>query len=172
MINIGETAVPLIICGIVLYGLLKGVDVFEAFKDGVKEGVLSLWAAAPSLIGLIIGVSILSSSGFFDLLSQLFSPLCSAVGIPSQVLPLGLIRPVSGSGANAVLLSILNEYGADSLIGRTASVMAGSTETTFYTIAVYYGAAGIRKTRYTVFAALTADIFGMVSACIFTKLLY
>ena len=172
MEKIGDIAVPFIICSIILFGLYRGVDVFEAFKEGVKEGALSLWAAAPSLAGLVIGVSILSASGFFDIISQVLTPVFSLAGIPSEVLPLALIRPVSGSGANAVLSSILGEYGADSLIGRTASVMAGSTETTFYTIAVYYGAVGIRRTRYTAAAALTADICGMISACIFTRLLF
>ena len=111
----------------------------------------------------------LSASGFFDIVSDLLSPVCTAAGIPPEVLPLGLIRPVSGSGGTAVLSDILTKYGPDSLIGKTASVMAGSSETTFYAIAVYYGAAGIKKTRNTIPAALTADLTAFISACLITK---
>lgn len=169
MDKIGIYSVPVIISAIVLIGAVKKTDIFDCFKEGAKEGIRSLISIAPALIGLIIGVNMISASGFFEIVTELMSPLCELAGIPPQVLPLGLIRPVSGSGATAVLSSILEENGADSLIGKTASVMAGSTETTFYAIAVYYGAAGIKKTRYTIPAALAADFFGMISACIVTK---
>ena len=113
------------------------------------EGLHTLFSIAPTMLGLILGVTMLSASGFFELTAQLMSPLCSAAGIPPEILPLGLIKPVSGSGSTAILSSILETYGPDSLIGKTASVMAGSSETTFYAIAVYYGAAGIKQdTRY------------------------
>lgn len=130
-----------------------------------------LFSIAPTLIGLIFGISMLSASGFFEILTTLLSPVCGAAGIPPEVLPLGLIKPVSGSGATAVLSSILDSFGADSLIGKTASVMAGSSETTFYAVAVYYGAAGIKKTRHTIPAALCADLVSMLSACIICRIM-
>lgn len=171
MDKIGIYAVPFVISAIVLAGAVKRIDIFESFKKGAKEGISSLISVAPSLIGLVIGVNMLSASGFFELTADAISPFCHAAGIPPEVLPLGLIRPVSGSGATAILSSILKNNGPDSLIGKTASVMAGSTETTFYAIAVYYGAAGIKKTRHTVPAALTADFCGIITACAVTRMI-
>ena len=156
MDKIGIYAVPFVIVFIVVFGAVKRVDLFECFREGAKDGITSLISVAPSLIGLVIAVNMLSASGFFDIMCSLLSPVCNAVGIPPEILPLGLIRPVSGSG------SILETYGPDSVIGRIASVMAGSTETTFYAIAVYYGAAGIKKSGYTVPAALIADFSSML----------
>ena len=112
----------------------------------------------------------LEASGFFDILTSLLSPVCEAVGIPAPVVPLGLMRPVTGSGSFAILNGILEKYGADSVIGRIASVMSGSTETTFYAITVYYGAIGLKKTRYTLPAATAADLTGMLSAVMLIKL--
>lgn len=160
----GIYTIPFVIVAIVLYGALKKVDLFSAFTDGAKEGIHSLIGIAPSLIGLVTAVTMLEASGFFDVLTKLCRPLCTAVGIPAEVLPLGLMRPVTGSGSFAMLNTILEKYGADSLIGRTASVMAGSTETTFYAVTVYYGSVGLKKTRCTIPAALTADMCGMLFA--------
>ncbi len=155
---------PVVIVLTVIFGAVKRVPLFDSFTDGAREGIKTTLAIAPSLIGLIVAVTMLEASGFFEIITGLLSPVCSAVGIPSEVVPLGMMRPVTGSGSFAVLNSILERHGADSLIGRTACVMAGSTETTFYAITVYYGAVGIRKTGYTVPAALTADIIAMLSA--------
>ena len=171
MDKIGSYAVPIIIAVIALWGAVRGIDIFEAFKDGAGEGISSLMSIAPSVIGLVIGVNMLSASGFFDILCSWLAPAASAVGIPSEVLPMAMMRPVSGSGSFAVLNSIFEKCGADSEAGRIASVMAGSTETTFYAIAVYFGAVGIRKTSYTVPAAVLADITGMIMAVVTVKLM-
>ncbi len=171
MDKIGMYAVPIIIVFVVVFGAVKKVDLFESFREGAKDGIGSLISVAPSLIGLVIAVNMLSASGFFEIMCSLLSPACNAVGIPPEILPLGLIRPVSGSGSFAVLSSILETYGADSVIGRIASVMAGSTETTFYAIAVYYGAAGIKKSGYTVPAALIADFSSMLISVLTVKYL-
>ena len=164
MDKIGLYAVPAVMLIIVVYGGIRRVGVFDCFAEGVKEGFSALFSVAPSLIGLIVGVSMLEASGFFELLTGLISPVCQAVGIPAEVVPLGLMRPVTGSGSFAMLNSTLETFGPDSMIGRIASVMSGSTETTFYAITVYYGAVKIKKTRYTLPAAATADIVGMLSA--------
>ncbi|MBR2176188.1 MAG: spore maturation protein [Clostridia bacterium] len=164
MDKLGIYAVPAIIAAIVVFGAVKRIDLFEAFREGAKEGISSLISIAPSLIGLVIAVNMLSASGFFDIAAALLSPVCNAIGFPAELLPLGLIRPVSGSGSFAVLSSVLEKYGPDSIIGKTASVMAGSTETTFYAVAVYYGSVGIRKTRWTIPCALAADLTGMLFA--------
>ena len=120
----------------------------------------------PNLIVLLSGVYMLRSSGALDMITQLLTPLFSFFGIPPETAPLVLIRPLSGSAALAVAADIMGTYGVDSLIGRTAAIMLGSTETTFYTIAVYFGAAGVKKTRWAVPAALAADLTGFVMAAL------
>ena len=164
MAHIGDYVVPAVIVFVVVLGALKKVDLFDVFAMGAREGISSLISIAPSLIGLVIAVSMLEASGFFDIVSNQLSPVCSFLGIPPEVVPLGLMRPVTGSGSFAILNNIFEKYGADSIVGRTASVIAGSTETTFYAIAVYFGSVGIKKTRHTVPAALTADILGILFA--------
>lgn len=157
-------AVPAVIAAVVIFGAARHAPVFECFTEGAKDGIKSVISIAPSLIGLIFAVTMLEASGFFELMTEVLSPMCNSAGVPPQIVPLAVMRPVTGSGSFAVLGGILEKYGADSLIGKTASVLAGSTETTFYAITVYYGAVGIRKTRYTVPAALTADMIGMMTA--------
>ena len=163
--------IPSVIVLTVIYGAFKKVDLFGAFTDGAKDGINSLISIAPSLIGLVTAVSMLEASGFFDVLTQLIQPVCTKIGIPAEVIPLGLMRPVTGSGSFALLDSIMRKYSPDSIIGKTASVMAGSTETTFYAITVYFGSVGIKNTRYTIPAALTADILGMFFAVFSVRLL-
>lgn len=162
--KLGLYAVPAVVLIIVVYGGFRRVRVFDCFAEGVKEGFSALLSVAPSLVGLIVGVTMLEASGFFGMLTWAVSPVCEAVGIPAQVVPLGLMRPVTGSGSFAILNSILENCGPDSVTGRIASVMTGSTETTFYAITVYYGAVNLKSTRYTLPAAVTADLVGMLSA--------
>lgn len=170
MNEISIYVIPAVIVFTVIYGAFKKVDLFGTFTDGAKEGIHSLISIAPSLIGLVTGVSMLEASGFFDILTDLLQPVCAGAGIPAEVLPLGIMRPVTGSGSFAMLNSILQKYGADSLIGKTACVMAGSTETTFYAITVYFGSVNLKKTRHTIFAALSADIIGMFLAIYIVKI--
>lgn len=137
---------------------------YEILQHGVREGLLLLKNILPSLILLLTAVSMLRASGGTELVSQLFTPLFLAFGIPPECALLIVVRPISGSAALAVGGDLMRQYGVDSLIGRTAAVMLGSTETTFYTISVYFGAAGIQKTRYTLPAALFADFVGFLAA--------
>lgn len=166
MADFGAYAVPVIIAAIVLFGLLRKVPVFDTFVAGAKEGLRTSVSILPTLIGLIMAVSMLSASGALDLLSSLLAPASRFLGLPPQVMPLALIKPFSGSGSTAVLTQIYKDCGPDSFAGRVASVMAGSTETTFYAVAVYYGSVGIKKTRHTIPAALLGD----VTACILSAL--
>ena len=170
MDKIGIYVVPVVIVLIVFFGVIKRVDIFDSFTSGAREGINSLINIAPSLIGLVLAVTMLDSSGFFEIITQALSPLCEKIGIPPEVVPLGLMRPVSGSGSFALLNSILEKYGADSIIGKIASVMAGSTETTFYAITVYFGSVGIKKTRHTIPAALTADLCGIIFASLSVRM--
>lgn len=158
--------VPVAIVFLLGFGILRRVPVFDTFLAGAREGISSSVSILPSLVGLILAVTMLNASGALDLLTSFLSPVTKALGFPAEVVPLSLLRPISGSGSTAMLTQVFGEYGPDSFIGRVASVIIGSTETTFYAIAVYFGSVGIKKTRHTVPAALAADMTGYIlSVC-------
>ena len=144
--------------------LAKRQDVYGALLEGGLDGLKLLVTIVPARVVLLTAVSMLRASGAIELLTKWLSPVAAAVGIPAETLPLVLLRPISGSAALAVGADLMSVHGPDSLIGRTAAVMLGSTETTFYTISVYFGAAGVKKTRYTIPAALIADATGVLAA--------
>lgn len=150
--------VPVILCFTACFAMRRRVDVYSALTKGAEEGLTVLLHILPSLIGLLTAVSMFRASGAMEFLGALLAPALDVLGIPAETAPLLFIRPISGSGALAVGSDIMETYGADSYIGRVAAVMLGSSETTFYTIAIYYGSAGIVKTRYTIPAALCADL--------------
>ena len=156
--------IPVLLAGAALYALCRRGDVFSALTTGAGEGLSVVLRILPPLVALLTAVYMLRASGALELLTELLTPVLTFLGIPPETVGLLLIRPVSGSGALAVGSDIMQTYGPDSTIGRTAAVMLGSTETTFYTVAVYYGAAGIRRTRHTIPAALAADITGFLAA--------
>ena len=163
--------VPALLLLSAVCGLRRRVDVYDALITGAGSGLSVVVKILPSLVALLCAVSMLRASGAMELLTDLLSPVLTALGLPPEVTALMLIRPMSGSGALAVGSELMQQYGPDSYIGRTAAVMLGSTETTFYTIAVYFGAAGIRRTRYTIPAALTADLAGFVFSALSVRLL-
>lgn len=156
--------VPLIIAAVALYGMARRVDVYDALVQGAGEGLGVLLRIVPPLVGLLTAVYMLRASGALELVGKLLEPVLSAVGIPVETVGLLLVRPVSGSAALGVGAELMETYGPDSLIGRTAAVMLGSTETTFYTVAVYFGAAKVAKSRYAIPAALCADAAGFLAA--------
>lgn len=156
--------VPITIAGVALYAAFRRVDVYGALIDGAGEGLGVLVRIVPALIGLMTAVYMLRSSGALDLAAKALAPLLERVGVPPELLGLMLVRPVSGSAALGVGAELIETYGPDSYLGRVAAVMLGSTETTFYTIAVYFGAVGITRTRYAVPAALCADLTGFLAA--------
>lgn len=162
MADIGVIIVPAMICTVVFYGFFKKINVYSAFTEGVIDGAKSVISVFPSLFALFIAVSVFRASGLVDFLAHLLSPLCRILHFPSELLPFALLRPVSGSGSLAMASDIFSQYGPDSFVGRAASVMMGSTETTFYTIAVYFGAAGTKNIRHTLKCALAADFFSMI----------
>lgn len=159
-----NSVLPFAVLLIVLYGLYKKIPVFSVFVQGAQKALKETAELLPVLTALSLSVSMLTSSGSTELITELFSPLCRLTGFPPEVIPLCLITPLSGSGSVAVLEDILRRYSPDSSIGRLASVIAGASETTFYTIAVYYGSVGITGTRHTVPCALTADLTSYVVA--------
>ena len=159
---ISSIAIPAIILLIVIYGVKEKTKVFDNFLDGAKEGMEIVLKMFPTLLGIFVAVSALRSSGIIDLICNLISPITNLLEIPSQIMPLAILRPISGSASMAVAVDIMKNYGVDTLTGIITSTIMGSTETTFYTIAIYTSAIGIRKTRGILLAALAADIAGIV----------
>ena len=152
--------------------MYKKVNIFSAMTDGAMDGLKTTVKILPPLVVLLSVVGFLRASGAADIISRALTPIFTFLGIPPEVSSLVLIRPLSGSAALAVGSDIIKQYGADSVIGRTAAVMLGSTETTFYTIAVYFGAVGIKKTRFAIPAALCADLTGFIVASLTVRLFY
>lgn len=155
-------AMPMVIFFIVLYGVTEKVKVFDNFLEGAKEGIKITFSILPTLIGLFLAIGVLRSSGVLDLIIKLSSPILEIFNFPSELMPLAILRPISGSASIAVATDIMKQVGVDSLIGNIASTIMGSTETTLYTIAIYTSCIKIKKTRFILIAALTADITGII----------
>lgn len=168
----GEYIVPLILAVTAVAALHKKENAYDVLTDGAREGFQMLKTIAPSLVVLLSAVGMLRASGALEALSVLLSPVLQVLGIPAETVLLILVRPISGSAALAIGAELIAAHGPDSPVGRTAAVMLGSTETTFYTISVYFGAWGITKTRYAVPAALIADLVGFLAASWSVRLFY
>ena len=172
MINIGDYAVPLIFAFTVIYGLCRRQDVFSQFIEGVKEGLQTCRDIFPSLFVLVVSVGMFSASGAVEQITELLRPVTGFFGFPPECTPLLILRPFSGSGAVAMYENILTSCGADSFAGRVASVMLGSSETTFYTIAVYFAAVKAKDTRHALPSALAGDLTGFIVSAISVRLLF
>ena len=168
---ISSAAIPVVILIIIGYGLKERTKVFDNFLDGAKEGIEIVFKMFPTLIGIFLAVGALRSSGIIDLIVNLITPLTNLLEIPSQIMPLALLRPISGSASMAVAVDIMQNYGVDTLTGLITSTIMGSTETTFYTIAIYTSVVGTKKTRGILLAALAADIAGMVASTVMCRIL-
>jgi len=168
---ISVIAMPMIILFIILYSYLEKKKVYDIFLEGAKEGINIVVNIFPTLIGLFVAVGSLRNSGILDLIINFLSPILKIFDIPTEIMPLALLRPVSGSAAMAVATDIMNTYGVDSLIGKIASTIMGSTETTLYTIAIYTSCIYIKKTRGIVIAALIGDIVGMITSLVICKII-
>ena len=169
---ISNLAAPVLILAVLLYGAIKKVDIFSVFTEGAMENLKVAVNILPALILLMTAVGLLSASGALNAFAELLSPFLGKLGFPSEVLPLALIRPVSGSGSLAVLDNILSLSGADSFAGRVAAVLMGSTETTFYTIAVYYSAVRLKAEIPVFISSLTADFAGFVFSALIVRIFY
>lgn len=157
-------AVPGMLALIPLWGSIKKVKVYDTFIEGAEEGLQIAVKIIPFLVGMLVALSVFRASGAMELLAKVVSPYTSAVGFPTEILPLMIVRPLSGAGALAVTADLLKTHTPDSYIGRLASIMQGSTDTTFYVLAVYFGAVGIKKTRYAAAIGITADVIGFLAA--------
>ena len=172
MEKITDYIVPLLLLACSILALRKKENTYDLLLQGGREGLKLVVSLILTLVMLLTAVTMLRSSGAMELIGSLLSPVFRFFGIPEETALLVLIRPISGSAALSVGTELMAEYGVDSLVGRTAAVMLGSTETTFYTISVYFGAAGIKKTRYTIPAALIADFTGFFMAALTVRLFF
>lgn len=159
---LSNLAMPAVILLIVFYGLKSKTKVFDLFLDGAKEGLELTISIFPTLIGLFVAIGALRTSAIIDMITNVISPLLNIIHFPSELMPLAILRPISGSSSIAVATDIMQKFGVDSLIGKMASVIMGSTETTIYTIAIYTSCIKVKKTRNVLVAALIADIVGML----------
>lgn len=162
----------LFILGIRVYAAFKKINVFDAFIIGAKKGFETSVNIIPYLVAMIVAIGMLRASGFFDVVNRLLAPLMNLIGMPSEVLPLALIRPFSGSASTGIMAELIHQHGGDSLIAKIAATMMGSTETTFYVIAVYFGSIGIRRTRHAIPVGLLADLSGVIASVMICRYLF
>lgn len=177
LITISNWTVPVLLVGIPIYGMMKGVKVYEVFVEGAKEGFEIAVRIIPFLVAILVAIGIFRDVQAMDKFSAAISWLTQAIGLPPgllppEILPMAVIRPLSGGGATGVMNSIFLEYGPDSYIGIMASVLMGSTETTFYVLAVYFGSVEIKKTRHAVISGLSGDFAGIIATIILTYLFF
>ena len=163
---LSNLAIPFTILLILIYGLIERNKVFDTFLNGSKEGLEIVIKIFPTLIGLFIAIGALRSSGILDFIIKLFNPIVEFLNIPTEIMPLAILRPISGSASIAIGSDIMAQYGVDSKIGLITSTIMGSTETTLYTIAIYTSIVGIKRTRFVLVAALIGDLIGMLTSVI------
>lgn len=170
--EISKYPIPLLILAAVIFGIYKGNNIYGDFLDGAQDGAKTVLTIFPNIIAVMAAISMLKASGFIEILAHAISPVLKLIGMPSPVLTLAFLRPLSGSASLSVVGDIFKNFGADSESGLIASVMMGSTETTFYTVALYFGSCGIKNIRHTLFAALAADIAGIIASVIITRIYF
>ena len=163
---------PALVSALVLYGWVRGVRVYDSLVEGAKQGFDVALRIIPFLVAILVAIGMFRAAGGIDALVAALGPITTLIGMPAEVLPVAVLRPLSGSGSLGVAAEILQTHGPDSVIGYLASTVYGSTETTFYTLAVYFGAVGIRNTRHTLPACLSADVAGILAATFIVNLLF
>ena len=169
---ISSWAIPVIIFTIVVTGFVRKVKVYEVFVEGAKEGFEIAVKIIPFLVAILVAIGMFRKSGAMDMLVRILSPVTDFFGYPAEALPMAFMRPLSGSGSLGMMSGLINVHGADSFTGRLASTMMGSTETTFYIVALYFGSVAIRKQRHTVPACLIADIVGLIAAFAICRIVF
>ncbi|MDD3268104.1 MAG: spore maturation protein [Syntrophomonadaceae bacterium] len=170
--TLSKWAIPLLLLVIPVYGYIKKVPVYEAFVEGAEEGFTTVIKIIPFLVGMMVAISVFRASGAMNYLSSAAAPLTKLIGAPSELLPLAVMRPLSGSAVLGLATELMKVYGPDSFIGRCASVMQGTTDTTFFVLTIYFGAVGIKKYRYAIITGLSADISGFLASIYICNLLF
>jgi spore maturation protein B len=170
--TVSRWAIPLLLLLIPIYGFCKRVPVYETFVEGAEEGFYTAIKIIPFLVGMMIAISVFRASGAMGFAVQTIKPLLMKVGAPPEILPLAVMRPLSGSGALGMATELMRVYGPDSMIGRLASVMQGTTDTTFFVLTIYFGSVGIKRFKYAVITGLSADITGLIASIYICQLLF
>ena len=170
MQDFSKYIMPLLILFIIVFGLVRKNEVYEPFIAGASDGLKTLAGVVPSIVGILVAVNMLKASGAIEMIAHALSPVLKLIGMPEEIIPLAFLRPFSGSGSVSIVTDIIKTQGPDSYSGKIAAVMMGSTETTFYTVALYYGAAKVKNIRHTLHAALLADLCGIIGSVIVCRL--
>lgn len=163
---ISNLIIPISVLLIVLYGYRKGLNVYESFIKGAKDGCILMFEILPTILGLMLAVSILRASGLLSIVEKIFNPICSLIGFPKELIPLSFMRLVSSSGALGIVIDLFKTYGTDSFIGRVASTIMCCTETVFYTMSLYFMSIGIKNVKYTLKGAIISNIAGIIASLI------
>ncbi len=172
MQNISSLVIPMMVLGIIGYAFIKKINIYDVFVEGSKESYDMVLTMFPCMLAMIFGVNIFIKSGVLEYIFSFFQNILNIFHIPLEILPMAIMRPISGSSSLAILNTILETYGPDSFVGRLASVIQGSTDTTFYILTLYFGSIGIKKIRYSLWAGLAADIIGIISAIIIVNYMF
>ncbi len=170
--HVSVWAIPVFLLGIPVYGAIRGVKVYESFVEGAKEGFQVGVRIIPYLVAILVAVGMLRGAGAIDMLARGLDPILRRIGMPAEILPLAIMRPLSGSGSMGIVAELIKAHGPDSFIARLAASAYGSTETTFYVLAVYFGSVGVKKARHAVISGLLADIVSLISAVIICRLVF
>lgn len=172
MRNISNLILPLMVLIVILYGVKKKVRVYDTFTEGAKESFDMTLRLFPTMLGMILGVNIFVKSGVLNFILDILTPLLNLIKIPKEIIPLAILRPISGSSGIALLQTIIETYGGENIISKMSSVIQGSTDTTLYIITLYFGSIGIKKTKYALKVGLLADLTGIIAAIIITKIMF
>jgi len=172
ILDVSRWAIPLLLFFIPLYGYLRGVPVYETFVAGAEDGFKVAIKIIPFLVGMLVAISVFRASGAMDLFARALNPFLHRIGVPGEILPLAVMRPLSGGGALGIAAELIGSFGPDSFIGRLTSVMQGSTDTTFYVLTVYFGSVGVRRYRYALALGLLADISSLIAAIVICNLMF
>ena len=170
--TISAWAIPFLLLCIPVYGALRKVKVYESFVEGAKGGFQMAIRIIPYLVAILVAVGMLRGAGAIDMLARLSDPVLRRIGFPVEILPLAIMRPLSGSGSMGIVTELIKVHGPDSFLGRLAASAYGSTETTFYVLAVYFGAVGIKKARHAVISGLVADVASLIAAIVICRLVF
>lgn len=170
--GISNLLIPILVGWILFYGMVKKVDIYSEFVDGAYDGMITAIKILPYIIAIIFAINLFSRSGLEEFIVKIFTPITSLIGFPSELLPLVIVKPLSGGGSYGVIKTLLDNYGVDSYIGRCAAVIMGSAETVFYTAAVYFGAIGITNIRHTVKVGLIAHVAAIIAALTVCKFMF
>lgn len=172
LVKIGNMLIPIVVLVIIIYGVNKKINIYDSFINGCKEGLELSISIFPYLIAMLFATNILIKSGFLDSIFMMFKPVFDILKVPIEILPMAVLRPISGNASFAIMIDLIKKYGVDSYIGKIAATLQGSTDTTIYVLSLYFGSIGIKKIRYSLYAGLLTDLFAIIVSIILVNLIF